>query len=543
MKRRSFLKALPLGVAATAVPFVLGSRRAEAFTHSPILNALANSNTPDDRALVVIYLEGGNDGLNTLVPFEDPLYDRYRKNLGFTTPEEKARLTFKPRPDLGINPYANALQPLWDEGKIAMVQGIGIENPDLSHFRGLEIWNSSSDADLIIPTGWLGRYLDTLYPDYPNSLPEDPVAINMGTFASQVFRGVNAMMDVQVPDPLTFGAAANMGTQPVPATWGGRELDYVRSLVNIANVYSARFKNLFPAKTVSKVQYPSSQFATDLQHIAWCINAGLKTKIYFASLQGWDTHFFQYSKDDSPGNGHAYLLRTLTEGLAAFQRDLEAMGNADRVVTMTYSEFGRRVDENGDWASGTDHGTAAPHFVIGTNVNGELYGNHPDLSKLDKNGDQYNQFEFRQMFAAVLGDWLGVDESLRTFILSPGRSHAPWDITFPVNGSGVRQHLIDPSKSQQSSSVAPTLLAKSLRLSPNPAMRETAISFVADGSSSDVWIELFDERGRSLRREQRSVGAGEARCTIDVSALANGTYYVQLRYGSQSESAKLVVAR
>jgi uncharacterized protein (DUF1501 family) len=542
MKRRSFLKTVPIGVAATAVPFMLGSRRAEALTNSPLLSALTNSADDNGRVLVLIYLEGGNDGLNTVVPLEDPLYDLHRKNLGFTTPDEKARLKFMVRPDLGINPYATAFEPLWNEGKVAIVQNVGIENPDLSHFRGLEIWNSSSDADLIIPTGWAGRYLETLYPDYPDNLPEDPVAINMGTLGSQIFRGSHSMMDVQVPDPLTFSPAGKNGTSAVPNTYGGAELAYVRSLVNITNVYSSRFHSLFPEKAVSKVQYPNTVFAQDLQHIAWCVNAGLKTKIYFANLQGFDTHFGQLSKDDSSGGGHAFLLRTLFEAIYAFQRDLEAMGNADRVVTMTYSEFGRRTGEVGDFSSGTDHGSAAPHFVIGTNVNGELYGHHPDLEHLDKNGDLVNDFEFRQMYAAVLGDWFGVDESLRTSILSPGRSRNPFDISFSIDNSSNSSHLINPFKSQLHDGQN-TQVTIALSVSPNPASRHTTVFFTNPSNTScSIVVEVFDDRGRSVQIRKVTVSQHDERVTIDTNSLPSGSYYIQVRAANISETVKFIVA-
>ncbi len=538
MKRRNFLKTIPLGVAATAAPFMLGSRRAEALLRSPMLTALTNPSQESDRVLVVLFLEGGNDGLNTLVPFEDPLYDINRKDTGFTTADEKKLLTFKVRDDLAFNPMCNALEPLWQEGKMAILQNIGIENPDLSHFRGLEMWNSASDTDQVISTGWAGRYLESLYPDYPTILPPDPVAINMGTLGSQIFRGSHSMMDVQVPDPLTFSAASYCGTDPLPDTIGGKELGFVRDLVNISNVYAQRFAEVFPANAKSTVAYPDYQFARDLQHVAWCVAAGLKTKIYFVNLIGFDTHFVQLSKDPSQP-GHALLLKTVSESLAAFQRDLEGLGIADRVLTMTYSEFGRRIAENGGAASGTEHGTTAPHFIIGTSVNGELYGHHPDLLNLDKNGDAINEFEFRQYYAAVLGDWFGLDETLRTSILSPGASHNPWDITFPVNGkAGVTNHLINSAKSvarPQSAS-----LSFETAVSPNPANRMATLRFTSS-STETALITLFDARGRYIDKQVKQLSQGPQECRFETASLATGSYYILLQIGSSIETVKLIV--
>ncbi len=539
MKRRDFLKTIPLGAAATAIPFIVGSRKAEALMNSPLLSALSNPLDTNDRALVIIFLEGGNDGLNTLVPFEDPLYDLNRKNLGFTTSAEKSRLTFKVRPDLAFNPNMNALEPLWKEGKMAIVQNLGIENPDLSHFRGLEIWNSSSDSDLIIPTGWAARYLQMLSPDYPATLPTDPLAINMGTLGSQIFRGSTSMVDVQVPNPLSFTAAANIGDDPLPNTEGGNELGFVREIVNISNVYAKRFAELFPASAQSTVQYPDTDFARNLQHIAWCIKSGIKTKIYFTNLIGFDTHFNQHSKETDSSEGHGLLLRILSQALVAFQRDLEGLGIADRVVTMTYSEFGRRVSENGDYASGTDHGTSAPHFVIGTSVNGELYGHHPDLATLDKNGDPINEFEFRRYYAAMLGDWFGLDESLRTSILSPGRNHDPFDIVFPINGTSQTAHLIDRLKTSVTTPQN-TATPFSISVSPNPAGRVLTTQYVSS-ANSPIILELFDLRGRSIERFVKPPSIGIQYHSFDTHLLPSGVYYLHIRSGSMAETAKCIV--
>jgi uncharacterized protein (DUF1501 family) len=537
MKRRNFLKALPIGAAATAIPFMLGSRRAEALMHSPMLTALTNPTADNDRILVVLFLEGGNDGLNTLIPFEDPLYDKYRADVGFTTAAEKAQITFKVRDDLGFNPACNSLEPLWQEGKMAIVQNIGIENPDLSHFRGLEMWNSASDFDQVISTGWAGRYLETIYPDYPTILPLDPIAINMGTLGSQIFRGTHSMMDVQVPDPLTFAPAAFGSTDPLPNTCGGKELGFVRDLVNISNVYANRFTELFPTHAQSTVEYPDYQFARDLQHVAWCIAAGMKTKIYFVNLIGFDTHFVQLSKDPSQP-GHGYLLKILSESVYAFQRDLEGLGVADRVLTMTYSEFGRRIHENGGPGSGTEHGTTAPHFIFGTSVNGELYGHHPDLVHLDKNGDAINEFEFRKYYSAVLGDWFGLDRILRTSILSPGAAHDPWDITFPVNGKINKLHLISQSRSQRDHSGGRPSFQSSV--SPNPANGQTVLSFWTPTQAAAT-ISIFDAQGRNMNSVQQQCSFGYQEYPIQTQALSSGLYYVHLKIGNDAETIKLMV--
>ena len=238
MKRRDFLKTLPIGALATAIPFRLGNARAEALLNSRLLSALTNASVPSDRSLVVIFLEGGNDGLNTLIPFEDLQYDANRQNTGFITAAEKASIKFKVRGDLGFNPSFNALEPLWDEGKMAIVQNLGIANPDLSHFRATDIWNSSSGVDLLIPTGWAGRYLEQAYPDYPTTLPADPIAISMGSLQSSLFIGSKSRMDIQVDDPRTYSASGELVDGNLPVTAGGEELRFGKALIDVSTSYS-----------------------------------------------------------------------------------------------------------------------------------------------------------------------------------------------------------------------------------------------------------------------------------------------------------------
>lgn len=539
MNRRQFLRTLPLGVTATAVPFLVGHSRASALMNSPMIDTLVNAHEETDKVLVIVYLEGGNDGINTIVPFEDPLYHNNRKNLGFTKPEEIDMLTWKVRGDLGMNPQMNTLKPLWDEGKIAMVQNVGISNHDLSHFEGINIWNSASDTELVIPTGWMGRYLENVYPDYPSTLPNDPLAITMGKLGTPLFRGTHGMMDIQVPDPVSFHQAGNTRSNSLPHTIGGYELNFVNELMRVSNTYSKRFSTLFPKYAASKVDYPSTEFASDLQRVAWCIASGLKTRVYFVTHLGYDTHFNQFSKDPSIVNSHALKLRELGQALNSFQRDLEALGVDERVITMTYSEFGRRIKENGDWASGTDHGSVAPQFVIGKNVNGNLYGHHPDLKNLDKNGDPFVEYEFRQYYAAILADWFGVDNQMRMNVLCPSGDHEPWDITFDINGHNEKGHIINTPTSRREP-MRPTIEAS---LYPNPATTETALTF-HPSKSAETLIDIFDANGKHYFSVAKRVFTSQAHhIVIDTHVLPSGSYYVRLVSGGAVQTLKLVVVR
>jgi hypothetical protein len=310
--------------------------------------------------------------------------------------------------------------------------------------------------------------------------------------------------------------------------------------MRVSNTYSKRFADLFPKYAYSKVTYPKSELGTDLQHVAWCIASGMKTRIYFVHQNGYDTHFNQFSKDLKYADGHAKYLRDLGEAVYPFQRDLEALGVADKVVTMTYSEFGRRVQENGDWASGTDHGSVAPHFVIGSSVNGELYGHHPDLANLDKNGDQLIEYEFRKYYAAVLGDWFGVSEELRTNILSPGSVQPPWDIAFDVNGSGEKKHIISTPQKGVRGAMRPSIEAS---LYPNPAVSETVLTFRPE-RETETLVDIFDNSGKhygSVAKRKFSLEAHQLR--IDTQSLPSGSYYLRIISGGAAQTLKLAVVR
>ena len=540
MKRRDFLRALPIGAVATAIPFGFSKAKARALFNSPFLSALVNESVPTDRALVIIFMEGGNDGLNTLIPFEDPLYDKYRTDIGFTTPDEKALLKFRVRDDLAFNPSFNPLKELWNEGKMAIIQNLGIANPDLSHFRATDIWNSASDTDLLIPTGWAGRYLERLYPDYPKILPKDPIAISMGDLQPSLFRGQAGQLDIMVQDPTIYSASGELTDGVFPDTAGGTELRFVKELIDISNSYSERFQTIFPKYAVNRVAYPDNPLAENLRKIAWCVAAGMQTRIYFTYLNGFDTHTTQFSKDPTV-DGQGKCLKYVAESVLAFQRDLEALGIADKVLTMTYSEFGRRVHEGGGPASGTDHGSTAPHFLFGTNVNGQLYGDHPNIKDLDKNGDPYNQFEFRQLYASVLGDWFGVDESLRTSILSPGRAHDPFRTTFPINGTKYYQSLI--KQATHSVQAEPLHSFELLGAFPNPFVDSATIRFQLD-RRENVTIEVFDAVGKHITTLlQTSLGSGVHEVALSARNFAAGAYYCRVVVGKDSRTIKLSCLR
>ncbi|MEI8135640.1 MAG: DUF1501 domain-containing protein [bacterium] len=535
MKRRDFLKYS--GAAITGVPFMMGNSRATALFDSPTHKLFQPLQNINENILVMIYLEGGNDGLNTVVPFEDTLYDVNRPSIGFTSPAEKKSLTFRPRPELGMNPSMNSLQPFWDEGKLAIIQNVGNSNPDLSHFRSSDIWNSASDPTLNISTGWTARYLEGLYPDFPSIAPEDPLAISIGYHQSAAFFGSKGLVNIRIDDPRTYLGTAEQHNKDVPNTEGGVELAFMRSLISLSNVYASRFSNLFPKFATSTVVYPNTQIANDLQKIAWCIGSGLKTKVYYAHLKGFDTHGAQFSKDPNV-DGHAKLLKDLSEALFAFQRDLEGLKVDQKVMTMTYSEFGRRISGTGGVGSGTDHGTAAPQFLLGSPIAGEMYGKNPDLAHPDANGNLVYEFEFRQTYASILQHWFGMAPAAVATLLNPSSTPTQFKTIFPINGKATEQSLFRKS----AYGVNPSNIPKPLRttISPNPCRDDASLS-VSLEHESVFHVTIYDVEGRFLGDLHNSIiGAGLQKIGIKMSQFLPGSYTIKMEALGGVATQKLI---
>lgn len=392
--RREFLRLSTCGVGLLAF-----GRFAPAFLAN---SARAAEPAPEkDRSiLVLVQLAGGNDGLNTLVPFEDPDYYRLRPTIGIP-----ADRVLRISDTLGFHPACGALQGLFRDGRLAVVENVGYPNPNRSHFRSTEIWETASGSSDFVQTGWVGRYLDNACAGIPSD-SHDPLAVHINTPNGEPPTLVGAH---QHP---TFGLAAS-GVGRGGSEESRRMLE--RDLVggqpddNVGFLRQTLMDTLVTEVRVQRIlegyrpegTYPANPFAASLRSVASLIAGGLPTRVYFVTLGGFDTHV-----DQAPTQ--ARLLSVLSEGLAAFQGDLKAKGLDGQVLTMTFSEFGRRPGENE--SKGTDHGTAAPLFVLGSRVRGGLLGSAPRLN-LPKNQDLSFSTDFRSVYATVLDRWLGCPSS------------------------------------------------------------------------------------------------------------------------------------
>lgn len=417
MKRRDFLRtAGAAGVTVAALPGMVDgfSLRAMAADETPLTQLLAST----DRVLVLIQLQGGNDGLNTVVPVTNQRYYDGRPTLGIRK-EQTLPLTNT----LGWHPAMDGFRRAFDEGHMAVVQGVTYPNPDRSHFRGTDIWLTATDADVFGHTGWMGRYLQTVAPNFPSVLPSQPLAIQIGSSASLGLLGERGPMALTFRDPEEFHRLVTTGqNEEVPSsmqgnTPAGREIAYMRNIAAAADVYARVVKEASDNGS-NAVSYPSTDIAARLRVVARMISGGLGARVYLVSWanNNFDTHANQVVAGNPTAGAHAALLQELSDGVRAFMEDMKQQGHGERVAGMTFSEFGRRVAENG--STGTDHGTSAPLFVFGANVlGGVVHGADPDLVNLDPSGDMLMQHDYRDIYASVLLQWFGTSPTLASEIL------------------------------------------------------------------------------------------------------------------------------
>lgn len=356
------------------------------------LSPLLSRKSQGGRVLVVLQLTGGNDGLNTVAPHRQDSYYRLRPTLALARSKLVAI-----DPDHGLHPALAALAPLLAEGRLSVVQGVGYPNPDRSHFRSLEIWHGGDTCDLP-RTGWLGRMADQIA-NGGGVMPALCVGEEEFPFA---------LVGERVLAPTVLDEAS-LRLSPIPGLEGEREhilstedgatgdLVFLREAARVASLAARRLEEALARR--SSADYPDLRLARELRLVARLIAGGFDTRIFHLALGGFDTHARQ-------AEAHASLLEELGRSLAAFERDLAASGSAGRVMTLVHSEFGRRAGENG--SRGTDHGAAAPVFLLGGPGRGGLKGTPPDLERLIE-GDVAFTTDFRALYAAVERDWMGLD--------------------------------------------------------------------------------------------------------------------------------------
>lgn len=512
MQRRDFLKrALQAGTIIPLASSGLFARPLESLFFPRASGAA-------DRILVLINLNGGNDGLNTVIPVNDPKYHNARPNLA-----RKATETLAISDGLALHGGMTQAQALFNDGDCAIVQSVGYPAQDRSHFRSTDIWHTASDADVILHTGWLGRYLQKTHPEFPQQLPNAPFAMQVGSSATLALQSDNGGMGMAIDNPDRFynlAAGLSVTPAPLPDTLAGPELKFVRDVIEQSNTYSQKIRTAAINGSTNS-DYGSDSLAAQLRVVARLINGGLETSIYIVTLGGFDTHVNQLGF-------HEQRLRWLSQGVKTFLDDMKRTSNGQRVVVMTYSEFGRRLNENG--SAGTDHGAAAPQLLFGQPVlGGKVIGGAPNLVDLDNRGDIKYQHDFRQIYASVLQDWMGFSRADTDSALGGDFPRLP---LFESPAVGVYD--------EEHAAMAGYVLNQN---TPNPVTSTTAITFRLP-QASHVRLNVFTTDGRRLATlVDRRIDAGEHRVPFDASGLPSGTYLYALESGHYKLAKRMAVVK
>ncbi len=512
MKRRDFiLQSLYASAGVASVPLIFGGIPVHAGSYRSTQPGLMQQN---DNILVVIQLFGGNDGLNTFVPYTNSQYYQHRPTLG-VSPAQVLRIA---NPTMGFHPRMTGMRDLFNAGKLVAVQGVGYEESNRSHFRSENIWLTASGANEVLDTGWLGRYLEFANPTFPLNLPADPFAVQIGGTLSLMLQSDKGNMGITLADPDTFFRLGRNQLDEAVAggTPYGDEYLFIRAIKEQSDVYSQRINDAFnTGRNVGT--YANSGLAQQLRLVARLISGGLRSKVFMVYLGGFDTHSNQ-------ANAHGNLLQTLSDAAAQFTADLQNQGLSRNVVGLTVSEFGRRTRENG--SLGTDHGAAAVQFLFGEPVNSGVLGPDPDFTVTDSSGDLLHAFDYRQIYSELLEHWFEVPRD---------------DVTQLLGGRFTPLPIV-----RRATSVAVPFAPAAFTLRqnhPNPfrAGEQTTIPFTL-GAASRVELLLYDVRGAMIARiAEGSYPAGVHAVQLPGYGIEPGVYFYQLRVGSEQVTRRLIV--
>lgn len=519
MKRRKFFK---YASATVIAPFLFQGQWITAMAKQSALDLLSSYNP--DRKLVLIQLNGGNDGLNMVIPISQ--YDNLanaRQNLLV-----KQAKILKLTNETGLHPAMPELTNLYLNGKVQIIQGVGYPNPNLSHFRSKDILMSASDSSTIINSGWAGRMFGKQYPNYPNGYPNTktphPIALTIGSSSSATCQGDLANYSSVLTNlSSAYTSAANNGTYP--ETPFGNELKFITSIMEQTESYLSVIKEAASkAKNLSTL-YPATgqnSLADQLKLVANLIAGGLQTQIYVVSLGGWDTHSAQVSNDTEKLTGtQPTLLSKVSKAIDAFQDDLKLLNKADEVIGYVFSEFGRRIKSND--SIGTDHGTTWPAILFGSKINSGIIGSNPAIpAVVGKNDNLLLQNDFRSIYSSLYNQWFGLDSTETTQLLGN---------TFP------EIQVVTKSTSAES---PPPITQQNLKLWPNPVEETANLSFESDGEV--IQIRIYSMNGQLVENQLRQkFPAGNQQIQLQLGKLTTGTYQLVIESRLKKESVKFVV--
>ncbi len=502
---------------------------------SPLLGPLRSS-AADDRVLVIVQLTGGNDGLNTVIPLDQ--YGVLATKRPNVLIPEGAVLPLSGLGGTGLHPAMGGMRDLWEDGKLSIVQGVSYPEPNFSHFRATDIWETGADPDQLLSSGWTGRYLNFEYPNYPAGYPNadmpDPLAIRIGGPIGPGLQYMGLSMGTAIfstDDPLDL--AGNIYNDPTAAVCSGGKLDFVRQVQQQTDLYGDVIEAAATAGCNQSSLYPTgdapgAELAAALKIVAQLICGGLRTRIYWVSLGGFDTHAQQVVANDHTQGAHAELLQGLSDAVHAFQDDLGLLGLEDRVLGMTFSEFGRRIVDNA--SVGTDHGSALPMFLFGTNVIPGMLGTNPEIpANATFQTNLAMQYDFRSVYASVLKDWFCLEqEDIDSVLLN---TYQPLSLIDPSGCLGTGLHDIHQRAGDDL-----------LSAYPNPFTERTTLRYTSAGGR--ILIQVFNEQGQLMRTVvNQPMPPGTHTVDCELGDLPAGVYYARFQNESRQQVRSVLKVR
>lgn len=541
MKRRTLLKAGALAGAAASFGSI------PIFAQNPI-GALGAAGIDNDAILIIIQMFGGNDGLNTIIPADDPEYIKIRPNISVRAdnpitnrrPKKILNSDVYFHPALVDGVHRNGFLGLIEEGRLAVIQGTGYENPNLSHFRSTDIWLSGlndSSGETRLNEGWIGRLFENNYPDFPIVMPDHPLCLQLGGSLSMLLQSDKGDMGLAIGDVDQFVKEGSTGSD-FPLMNGttpyDNEYNYIRSIAKKGDIYNKVIEEAW-AKGINApgIDYAISNGAKgslvrQMGIISKLISGGLKTKVYLAQIGGFDTHVQQ---QDMNNNGqHPALLNQLANAISLFMDDAVKQGFANRVVGLTVSEFGRRPYENG--SNGTDHGTTSVQFAFGTRVQANVFGANPDFSDLDNNGDLAfdlnRNIDYRRLYSEIIQTWFGGSTEDSKSILNERVVPLPY-LQSPISS------LNDPIMAYVNNGI---------RYSENFNVPNSGNIHVEVKKDCHIQIRLYNSLGTySGDLFNGYIQAGKHVIPVDVSQFTSGMYICELSSGMFRHTTSLFVRR
>jgi uncharacterized protein (DUF1501 family) len=517
MKRRSFLKRT---APAALLPVFINGFSFQSYASSPLLKLLAAKAAVNGKVLVIVQLNGGNDGLNTVIPLDQ--YTNLTAARGNIIINDTKVLKLNGFANTGLHPAMTGMQNLFNkESSLNILQAVGYPNPNFSHFRSTDIYVTAPlDSSQYLNSGWIGRYLDDAYPGFPNGYPNsdmpDPLAISIGGVVSQALQGPEVNMGMAISDPTSFYNFADGVNDPVPNTPAGKELAYIRLIAQQTDKYADQIKAAYNASSTKSTMYAATgnSLSDQLKIVARLIAGGLRTKIYMVNLGGFDTHSNQVNTTGGTETGaHADLWSKVSVAISAFVDDCNKLGLSDKVAGLTFSEFGRRIASNA--SLGTDHGAAAPSFVFGASVNTTIIGTNPSIPSVVGAADNVSmQNDFRQIYSSVLQQWFGLTKAEAAGVMLADYTTLP---IFKTTGGVTNVNSSDLFSAENY---------------PNPFQYSTTIKIKTTGGLTQV--KVFDALGNEVQELlNKVIASGEHEIFFDAQNLAAGNYYYTVFSGSR----------